>query len=112
MQLFCTGASYCDFIVYTSESIHIERIYLNTKFLESNIVKTKDFFEKGILPELLGKWFTRSTQQTSVCVSEAGTSIMPSQSRYCYCQEGEQGDMIGCDNERCPYKINGFTWIV
>ena len=51
LQLFCTGANYCDFIVYTSVGIHTERIYVNTKFLESNIVKVKDFFEKGILPE-------------------------------------------------------------
>ena len=50
----------------------------------------------SIIPSLSN----RSTQQTSVCVNEAGTSL----SKYCYCNEGEHGEMIGCDNKSCPYK--------
>ena len=44
-QLFCTGANYCDFIVHTKESIHIERIQPDNSFWEENVRKAKKFFE-------------------------------------------------------------------
>ena len=32
-------------------------------------------------------------------ISSHGTSL-----KYCYCQEGEHGKMVGCDNPGCPYQ--------
>ena len=41
LQLFCPGAKFCDFIVYAREGIHVERIELNSTFLNDNLVKAK-----------------------------------------------------------------------
>ena len=116
MQLFCTGANYCDFVVYTKESIHIERIKPDNSFWEENVRKAKNFFEIGILPELLGRWFSRPPEQIMSSLSTpsdlpphstfetASTSSHGTCLKYCYCQEGEHGQMVGCDNPGCPYQ--------
>ena len=79
-----------------------------------------------ILPEILGRWYTRT------CISNSGTdpeaciqpdpelstepnpssesvleSSTPLESQYCYCQEPERDgvEMIACDHP----KLNGFT---
>lgn len=115
-QLFCTGANYCDFVVYTKESIHIERIKPDNSFWEENVRKAKKFFEIGILPELLGRWFSRPPEQIMSSLSApsdlpphsssetASTSSHGTSLKYCYCQEGEHGKMVGCDNPGCPYQ--------
>ena len=43
-QLMCTGSKYCDFIVYTKQSVHIERVEADTAFAEENVPKVKTFF--------------------------------------------------------------------
>ena len=113
-QLFCTGANYCDFVVYTKESIHIERIRPDNSFWEENVTKAKNFLEIGILPELLGRWFSRPPEQITSSLSTP-SDLPPHSSfetasshdtclKYCYCQEGEHGQMVGCDNPDCPYQ--------
>ena len=54
-QLLCTKFKYCDFIVYTKEDIHVERIELDLSFIDENLPKVKTVFENSILPELLGR---------------------------------------------------------
>ena len=111
-QLFCTGANYCDFIVYTKQSVHIERIQPDTSFWEANIEKAKMFFKTGIMPELLGRWFSRppvsspstSSDLPSPSLETASTSLQDTNLKYCYCQEGEHGQMVACDNSGCPYQ--------
>ena len=113
-QLFCTKANYCDFVVYTKTSLHTERIKFDECFWEVNIEKVKHFFDIGIMPELLGRWFSRpperavSMQPTSSSNSlQSNTNEGPSTSasiKYCYCQGDEYGDMVGCDNDECVYK--------
>ena len=111
-QLFCTDVHYCDFIVYTKEGLHIERIKPDPYFMEEKLTKAKQFFEIAILPELLGRWFSRPCEEgcTAVTVasqqshsSDAAQSAT-SDERYCYCQRGEEGKMVGCDNLNCAYK--------
>ena len=62
-QLFCTKAQYCDFVVYTRTSLHIERIRYDKSFWETNVAIVKHFFDVGIMPELLGRWFSRPPTQ-------------------------------------------------
>ena len=38
---YCTGANYCDFVVYTKESIHIEQIKPDNSFWDKNVRKIK-----------------------------------------------------------------------
>lgn len=108
-QLFCTGLSYCDLIVYTKKELHVERIKIDTMFMEENLVKVKHFFEVAVLPELLGHWFSRPPERISMssCSSASVTSPGVHQTdsqTYCYCEQGEFGKMIGCDNDSCPYQ--------
>ena len=73
------------------------------------------------MPELIGRWFSRPTQgtqldpesplvleasQSTTTVSESanGSSNDSPPLRICYCREGEHGQMVGCDNEDCPYQ--------
>lgn len=110
-QLFCTGAPYCDFVVYTKESLHIERIKPDPLFMEEKLAIGKHFFEIAILPELLGRWFSRPCEQ--ICTPEAASHQSHStdapqssaaEEKFCYCQKGEYGKMVGCDNSNCIYK--------
>lgn len=115
----CTGLKYCDFVVYTEEDIHIERIEHDPSFLESNLTKAEQFFTSHILPELLGHWYSRppaAQKSTPVKSTDSATDVEKNQgapesdpnavmtTKYCYCQEGEHGNMVGCDNSDCPYQ--------
>lgn len=57
--MFCSGYSYCDFIVWTEKSLHIKRIFPNTRFMETNVAKVKEFATKCLLPEILATWYSR-----------------------------------------------------
>lgn len=60
-------------------------------------MKSGDFYKVAILPELLGRWFTRSSVMPTV--DDRGDSSY----NYCYCKE-ELGQMVHCDNnEKCPH---------
>lgn len=59
MQLAITKVKYCDFVVWNSESFIRKRIYLNEAFREEKSLKAINFFKKVLLPELLGRYFTR-----------------------------------------------------
>jgi len=55
-----TKSSYCDFCVWTPLELFIERITPDSNF-EKHVMKATTFFKYGVLPELLGKWFTRNS---------------------------------------------------
>ena len=104
-QLLCTGALYCDFILYTNEDIFVERITSDLSFLEENIDKAKDFFKNSILPELLGHWYSRPPDNATpslTCTDDI--PVDPGTPKYCYCQGGEYGEMVACDNSECSYQ--------
>ena len=128
-QLYCTRRSYCDFVVWLKEDFHEERIYLNEEFMASCIEKARHFFQVAVLPELLGKFFSRPSDSASSTLDKVITltstmssvhavsddlnytissvhGISEDDNRnevYCYCQKGESGNMIGCDNPECQY---------
>ena len=123
-QIFLCRAEYCDFCVCTfpsetGPSIHIERVLPDYDFWKSCVDKATQFFKTCILPELLGKWYTRpvtvdaSTEEVSgsttspITTSQEG-ACLDSQSQKqqvlcCYFQQPDDGsaDMIGCDNLNC-----------
>ena len=65
-QLFCTQRSYCDFVVWTEKDVHIERIYPDESFWLENVSRVKHFFVTSILPELIGKFYSRTSESVSV----------------------------------------------
>ena len=99
-QLFCTKRSYCDFFVWTEKDFHHERIRFDARFFENCLEESKKFFKHCILIEVLGKFYT---VPRNTCLPLAKTTATDRDS-YCYCEGPEEGDMIGCDNESCPYQ--------
>ena len=116
-QLYISGAEYCDFCVCTfptgtsgQPSLHIERVLPDEAFWIDCVKKSETFFTSCILPELLGKWYSKPL----VPVSAATTPPPSTQQRdsnsgssdplYCYCRQPEditRNDWIGCDNANC-----------
>ena len=113
-QLFCTQRSYCDFVLWTEKDVHIERIYPDETFWLETVSRVKHFFITSILPELIGKFYSRTSESVSVpqtpspsgpscsvSLSDPGpSSSVPSietdgdsTKTYCYCQGPEYGEM-------------------
>jgi len=104
---------FCDFVVWTESAVHIQRIYPNEDFWLEKVSKVKQFFATAILPELVGKFYSRNTDMVlcsseppSEHTSEPGPSSVEETDTkvYCYCQSAERGTMVGCDNPECVYE--------
>ena len=103
-QLFCTGRGYCDFIVWTEQEIHIERILPDESFWLQCVNKAHHFFQTACLPELLGKWFSRSPKVECKEIDSDADQVATLNDVYCYCRGPEEGPMVACDNSSCPYQ--------
>ena len=80
--------------------------------------KATKFFIYGILPEVLGKWYSRLTdyanasepqtvQEKFAKLSQSIHSEQTTQKEvWCFYRCEESGEMIACDNEQC--KIGWF----
>ena len=91
-----------DFIVCTflndTRTLFMQRIEIDVDFLTQCIMKSGDFYKVAIMPELLGKFFTRSCVMTTIDGREEANY------KYCYCKEELGGQMVHCDNDDdCPY---------
>ena len=58
-QLNVCKLSYGDFVVWTEGGIAVERIFVDKTFYETVMQDVEHFFIYGILPEIIGKWYTR-----------------------------------------------------
>ena len=89
-------------------------MYLDTTICEEIVIKSKNSFKAVILPELVGKFYSRPLQDENP--SAATTASNNSQQDctkfiICTCQKeyNENSDnVIGCDNENCPFKWPHF----
>lgn len=107
LQVFVTRRRFCDFVVWSPEELHIERIMLDETLIEQAVPRANKLC---VLPELLGKWFSRK-DSTNVQVRGDNDSIQQIQVQaeedsgtWCYCREEKGGDMIACDNKSCHTK--------
>ncbi len=75
------SVEYCDFIVCTfsgskdSSDLHIERITKDHDFWSDLVFKAKRFFRVCILPELMGKWYSKprvDSENSTIVPSDAG----------------------------------------
>lgn len=117
---------FCDFIVWTEVDFHAERISIDNEFCNNIVKKARSFFINAILPELVGKLFSRPSVETVTANSCArvmnslslststptnsaqsdNLSCESSDLVICICQtvyKPDKDDVIGCDNENCPY---------
>ena len=99
-------ANFADFVVWTMKGIFIERIKPDNAFFSNTVDKIGTFYIHVILPEGIGKWFTRQyviTGKSAESIEELGMSIEPiATATWCYCGLDESvDDMIQCDNASC-----------
>ena len=115
-QIFVCQVEYADFCVCTFPSgsapqMHIERIYPNNELWQICIERSTHFFQRCILPELLGRWnstgpcimaaIATGSSQALISDNDPAPSDVP-QLIYCYCQQPEgTSEIIGCDNPEC-----------
>ncbi|XP_014675741.1 PREDICTED: uncharacterized protein LOC106815748 [Priapulus caudatus] len=64
-QLFVCNKDYCDFVVWTEGALHIERIEPDEEFWLSVELKAETFFKAAVLPEMVGKMFSRPQPATA-----------------------------------------------
>jgi hypothetical protein len=109
-QLGVTELELCYFVVWSDISVHIEQIHFNPEFYEQICAKAEVFFRRALLPELVGKYFTRlsninQTDMNSVHILKRITSSQKDDGnvgeRFCYCRGLEEPPMVGCDGENC-----------
>ena len=99
-----TGHSFCDFVVWIKEVLHIERITLDEALIESAIPIAEKFYKLCILPELLGKWYTWKQPPRDSSVQhprDPPLQIEEDDGTWCHCKERKGGDMVACDNKSC-----------
>ena len=98
-QLAVCSAEFADFITYTfpggTSKVNVERITLNLDFVENCVDKATRFYEVAILPELLGRWYTRAMVLPTIDDSQSLDYD------YCYCKEEKGGTMVLCSNPGC-----------
>lgn len=102
---------YCDFVLWTEKDIHIERIYPDDDFWHTNVLSyVQPFFTRAILPELLGKFYSRTSDEELLIVTRPPSSSTTPESdksrtpTYCYCNGPDEGAMVGCDNPSCRFQ--------
>ena len=111
--MFVCRVVYADFVVLTEGTTDpvVERIAADYQFVTNKLADMKYFFIYGILPEIVGKWYSRKP----VAVDD-GTVLLPisaeeseaergkgddTSSLWCYCNQPSYGNMIMCDNKTC-----------
>lgn len=100
-QLFVCNMDYCDFIVWTPHGMFIEKIMPDAEFWSNAVAKATEFFYKGILPEIVGKWYSRPSLPST---AEA-PSAADDDAEWCICQRYIEGStLVGCDNAECRVK--------
>ena len=107
LQMKLCMVTFCDFVMWREDELVIIRIDLDEQFVTEAIDKATTFFKYGILPEIVAKWYTR---ETSPVLTESHVhdptpeSESDTDDKWCYCGDGEHGEMIGCDGDNCKIK--------
>ena len=106
-QLNICDVQYGDFVVWTPHGINVERLLPQQEFFESAVKKIEDFYKQAIMPELLGKWYTKKPVMPSEVDAATSSTAQDncnttSEELWCYCKKPEDDrQMIGCDYPGC-----------
>mgnify|MGYP000008269787 FL=1 len=100
-QLFSVqDLQYDDFVVCAidkAKNIHlfVQRIYPDVQHWNFVLPKLEIFWRICILPEILGRWYTRRCTLPPT---------LPSRDAICFCRTERDEDSILCSNNDCPYQ--------
>lgn len=113
-QLGCCEMERGYFVVWTEKDLHMEEILFDIELWEDMCRRSKKLFRSAILPELVGKFFSKTPTQfsrpqlASVENKESSTNkyntskqSLNGEELFCYCQQVEHGKMVACDNSEC-----------
>lgn len=108
MQMAISNTKYCYFVAWSAKNIFYEKITFNDEFWSEKKAKALLFHENVVMPELLGKHFTKKQRSQTQVKSQPGTS-QTSQGivgKLCYtCKMPESGrKMVMCNNYSCNIK--------
>lgn len=99
MQIFVSNLLYCDFVIWSPNIFFKQRIYPDFEFCNKNSEIALKYHSEIIMPELLGKFFTKEMGAAEVI-------------HYCYCDGIDDGKpMIQCDQEDCVTKWFHFECV-
>lgn len=110
-QMHVCRVDYCDFVVWSEgDGVSIERVPKDEAFFQNIIGDLKHLFIYGVLPELVGKWYTRRPIANSEHIVSKPKAIDDNdddedyEKLWCYCNLPSHGEMILCENVSCPIK--------
>ena len=66
MQMKFSESLYGDFVVWREQELLVERILPDEQFIEQALEKSTKFFKYALLPELLGKYYSKLPTQTQI----------------------------------------------
>ena len=64
-QIKLCGANFSDFVAWSEKELFVERIYLDNTFISDAMDKATSFFKVAVLPELVGKWYSKVPMQST-----------------------------------------------
>ncbi|CAC5424274.1 unnamed protein product [Mytilus coruscus] len=104
------------FVVWTEKDLHLNKLFFNTELWKEICDKSKHLFITAILPELIGKFYSRLPNRqplkpvvnNNLCEKES-KSKDNEEKLWCFCAQVESGKMIYCDNEECPIQWFHYT---
>lgn len=89
----------------------MERVGIDREFYECKMDAAEHFFTYGILPEVLGKWYTRKHVADEDGIVRTPTPIEEDDNQaqaaedpdklWCYCGQPSYGQMIMCEHKDC-----------
>ena len=88
LQIYTTKCAYCDFVVWHSAGLHIERLTLDNNHLQDALKKADLLFSHCILLELTAKWFTNNSR-TSLSTVQPLEIHEEDNGNWCYCKESK-----------------------
>lgn len=87
-QMMIYERSYCDFVVWTTVGLYVERIHYDSEMAMTMVTVLDKFFVSILLPKIL-------------CGYESEEKSLPSNQVFCVCRKKESGKMIECDSPSC-----------
>lgn len=99
MQIFLSELRYCDFVIWSPKIFFKERILPDLDFWNKHCEIALNFHREVIMPELLGKYFTKQEGLFKLV-------------HWCKCNGVDDGSpMINCDNDDCEIKWFHFKCV-
>ncbi|XP_063963770.1 uncharacterized protein LOC129270480 [Lytechinus pictus] len=93
LQIAACNVEYCDFVVWTPRSIHVDRVAKDNDFIDAMVQRLTTLWKTAILPELLTRRLEKDTTPPPPVPSSEDKL-------YCVCRSADgTGEMVSCD--RC-----------